>query len=286
MTATWEDMVSLNSGKEPAFELLSPAKDHLEGDLQKGQFTKLDYAEALARDTWPLPVTKDREGYYGPNHFSYWASGLSDARNLLQTATQHGVKVRDFLDIGCASGRVLRHMALEDPGINPMGCDINRLHAEWCNLHLPPQVKVFHSSSVPSLPLADNSVDMVSAFSVFTHIESFETAWLMEINRILRPGGIAWLTVHSEHTLTEMNENWPLWKAVMGHPNIGTLLDAERRFKGDRLVVRWRSENSYSSNVFYRTDYLRKVWGRFMEIVELRRRFPNFQDVLIMRKRG
>lgn len=282
----WENLVTLNSDKEPAFTLLKPALEYLESDGRKDHWVGLDYADALARDTYPLPETRDREGYYGENHFSYWASGLRDARHLAELARDCGVVLDRYIDLGCASGRVLRHMALENPEIEVLGCDINRLHVEWCNAHLPPKCIVFQNHSIPSLPLADDSVALVSAFSVFTHIEALETAWLMEIRRILRPGGLAWLTVHTEFTLAEMKETWPLWQPTMGHPDAGSLIDRDRNFAGDRLVLRWKADRSYASNVFYKLDYLKERWSRFFEIVEVRRRFPEFQDVLILRKRG
>lgn len=285
MDNIWEDMISLNSRVNPNFTVLEPAKTYWPEDARRPDFEHLDYMEALSRDTFPLPETKDREGYYGPHHFGYWASGFEDAGNLLKAADAHGINVRDYLDMGCASGRVIRHFGLSDRGINTMGCDINRLHVEWCNRYLPKQISVFQNYSIPSLPIADNSFDLVSAFSVFTHIEAFETSWLMELNRILRPGGMAYITVHTEHTLTEMRESWPLWKAVMNHPDIDKMLDDKRQFSGDRLAVRWHSARSYSSNVFYKLDYLHEVWGKFLEILEVRRRFPNFQDVLICRTR-
>ncbi len=106
----------------------------------------------------------------------------------------------------------MRHVALENPGCRAMGCDINRLHVEWCNAHLPANCSAFQNHSVPSLPIEDNSLDAVTAYSVFTHIEAIETAWLAEIRRVLKPGGIAWLTVHTEKTLQDMNEDWPLWR--------------------------------------------------------------------------
>lgn len=281
----WENLITLNSDVEPGFEVLPRASFHLEADERKDEWTDLDYADALERDEFPLPLTQDREGYYGPDHFSYWASGLKDARLLIDAVEKHGTgQLKAFLDLGCASGRVLRHVALEKPECRAIGCDINRLHVEWCNANLPDNCSVFQNHSVPTLPLEDNSLDAVTAYSVFTHIEAVETAWLSEIRRVLKPGGIAWLTVHTEHTLQSMNDDWPLWRPTMEHPKAMRLLDQSRNFACDRLVLRWLNNRSYSSNVFYKSEYLTSRWTRILELVELRRCFPSFQDVMLMRK--
>ncbi len=66
-------------------------------------------------------------------------------------------------------------------------CDINRRHVDWCNLHLPRSIRVFQNTSLPLIPLPEGAVDLVSAFSVFSHIEAFDTTWLMEIRRVLAP---------------------------------------------------------------------------------------------------
>lgn len=285
MPDTWESMIALNSDKEPEFEILGPARDHYQTDGRKDDWRSLEFETALVADNAPLPATKDREGYFGPHHFSYWASGLEDATNVIKVAEEYGVDVKTFFDLGCASGRVIRHLPHLRPGTRTIGSDINRFHVEWCNLYLPDTISVFQNHSIPALPLDSGSVDLATAFSVFTHIEAFETTWLMELRRILRPGGIAWITVHTEHTLAEMNRNWPLWNPVMNHPEIKNLIAEDRSFNGNRLTVRWRKNQSYSSNVFYKDAYLRAHWGRIFEVVELRRRFPRFQDVLILRKR-
>ncbi len=283
----WENLITLNSDVEPDFSLLRPASAYHDQDARLKEWTDLDYKDALARDSYPLPETKDREGYYGADHFSYWASGLTDARLLLDAVRDHGTgEISACLDLGCASGRVLRHIALSEPGCRAIGCDINRLHVEWCNAHLPDNCSAFQNHSVPSLPLEDNSLDAVTAYSVFTHIEALETAWLTEIRRVLKPGGLAWVTVHTEHTLADMKPDWPLWRPVMDHPDASGLLDSNRNFSGDRLVLRWLAERSYSSNVFYKSDYLTSRWGRILEVIELRRRHPSFQDVMLMRKPG
>jgi SAM-dependent methyltransferase len=279
----WEDMICLNSDREPSFETLGPAAEHYAADSRKDEWSDLDYRDALQHDHSPLPITADREGYYGPDHFSYWASGLKDANMLIDACHTHGVSLKNYLDFGCASGRVIRHFAAQHPDVGVIGCDINRHHVEWCNRFLAPNCVTFQNHSIPSLPLEDNSLDLVSAFSVFTHIEALETAWLMELRRVLRPGGIAWITVHSELTLEDMDETWPLWSPVMTHP-LSSRLDERRNFPGERFVMRWLSARSYSANVFYKLDYVKTRWSRIMEIAEIRRRCPSYQDVVILRK--
>ncbi len=281
----WEDFISLNSTTEPKFEVLGCASEYYETDKRQAEWDHLDYQNALQKDRYPLPQSCDREYYYGDNHFSYWASGFRDKLLLEAAAAKYNIELKSYLDLGCASGRVIRHFALQNPQIQTMGCDINRFHVEWCNLHLPKACTVFQNSSIPSLPLPDNSVDLISAFSVFTHIEAMETTWLMEIKRVLRPGGMVWLTFHSEETLRDMDENWPLWKPVMNHALASELQLRERRaFEGNRLVLRWHAEQSYSSNVFYKMSYIQNSWGRIFDILQIRRRCPNFQDVVIAQK--
>ena len=286
MDGIWEDFVSLNSRGDHRFEVLGPAAQYREGDTHTDwsevQF-HVDLDAAALADTLPLPVTKDREGYYGPHHFSYWASGLRDLSNMTFACDRLGVTVRDFLDIGCSSGRVIRHSALQHPEIRTFGCDINAAHVAWVAQHLPNDIMIFQNSSVPTLPIPDASMDLVSAFSVFTHIEAFETAWLMEIRRILRPGGLAWITVHTEKTWDDMTESWPLYNALKNHPEF-TKIPAGSPMPRDRMVFRWRADRSYSSNVFYSYDYIHKYWSRYLDIVETHRRLPVFQDVLVMRK--
>ncbi|MEM8555320.1 MAG: class I SAM-dependent methyltransferase [Pseudomonadota bacterium] len=283
----WEDLISLKANTESDFEVLPAPGDLPERDSHT-DWTKerlyVDLEVAVKRDTAPLPVAPDREGYYGPHHFSYWASGLRDASNVMFAAERLGVKVNSFLDLGCASGRVIRHLAFQSPKVEVYGCDINRAHVDWVTQYLPTSIQAFHSHSIPSLPLGDNSLDVVTAFSVFTHIEAFETAWLLELRRVLRPGGIAWVTVHTEKTWDDMGDGWPLYGALKKHPKfLG--MDATQPMPGERQVFRWRGDRSYSANVFYTVDYLKKNWGRFFEVAEFHRRRPVFQDVLVLRKR-
>lgn len=281
---SWEELITLNNFSGLEFETLDKPSAYWQGSESTPKWIlELDphIREALERDTAVIPTTKDREGYYGNNHLSYWASGYRDMLNLLSAAAAHGVSVDTYLDFGAASGRTVRHFAANRHDIEVLACDINRRHVDWMINYLPHSVAAFQNSSIPNLPIADSSVDLVSAFSVFTHIEAFETTWLMELKRILRPGGLAWITVHTDKTWIDMGDGWPLYRALKSHPKFDPSVP-RAVLPEERLVFRWRDDRSYSSNVFYDTSYIERVWGRIFSIVDVRRRFPEYQDVVIL----
>ena len=280
----WENMISRNPVDEE-FEVLGPARDYRESDSHSINWNlqNLPVSEALARDTYPLPVTSDREGYYGTNHFGYWASGLRDMYDMLDCATSHDLEVKVYLDLGCASGRVLRHFSINSNTQRIIGCDINRRHVDWIATYLPRNIEVFQNTSIPTLQIEDSSVDLISCFSVFTHIENFDLTWIMEIKRVLKPGGITWITFLSERHWMDVKDDMPRYKNWHRHPEFAARRrDGEMQF--NRLVFRQRHDRSYSSIVFYDTDFLRSRWGRVLDVLEVRQTFSTTQDVMIMRK--
>jgi SAM-dependent methyltransferase len=286
MESVWEELISLNARGAESIDVLGPAAQYRATDADPTDWSGEGQAleDALARDTLPLPKTEDREGYFGPNHFSYWASGHRDWRLIREAAARLNVPVRDYLDFGCASGRVIRHAALDPTTERVFGCDINRRHTDWIAQHLPNKVVAFQNHSIPNLPLPDACLDVVSAYSVFTHIEVFETAWLMELRRILRPGGIAWLTVQTELTWNAMTPDWPVYDALKHFEDFAAIAANRSELPSPRTVYRWRGDRSYSSHVFYSRKYLRETWARIMPIVEEHHMLPSFQDVVILQK--
>ena len=286
MIKTWEDNISLRNKDPYAPKNIGYISDYISQDDGSVDYKSLgiDAREMATRDTAPLPSCVDREGYYGENHFNYWASGLCDMVLMQEWLKKKGRSLNSYLDIGCASGRVTRHFAAQDPDVSVFGCDINRQHVDWCNAFLPKKVVTFQNTSVPQLPLPDESIDLVSAFSVFTHIETFDTAWLMELRRILKPGGTAWLTIHGDRTWSEITPNWPLHNALTTHPDYAQYAGKEV-IPEDRMVFRWQSDTSYSANVFYSYEYIKTQWGRILDIDDIFPGMPIFQDVVVLTKR-
>lgn len=280
----WEDLIALNNSSENFSEHIGSISSYLDQDDATVVWDRdiLPLEKAVANDPYPLPSTEAREFYYGPNHFNFWASGLRDYCEIAKWVKENNQPLDAYLDIGCATGRVARAFTAQG-GVKTYACDINRRHVDWIAANLSKDIFAFQNHSIPTLPLPENSLDLVTAFSVFTHIEAFDTTWLAEIRRILKPGGIAWLTIHGDRTWREISPDWPLWEPLDKHPDYQNDRGSAQ-IPRPRTVYRWRADRSYSANVFYSYDYIHTVWGRLMDVIEIRPAMPAYQDVVILRK--
>ena len=97
---------------------------------------------------------------------------------------------RAILDFGCGAGRVIRHFGSEAESGDVWGCDIDRPSIEWAERNISPPFHFLLSEELPSLPFPDERFDLIYAISVFTHLLDSWSAWLLEMHRLLRPGGI------------------------------------------------------------------------------------------------
>ena len=103
---------------------------------------------------------------------------------------QHGLKAdATLVDVGCGSGRLAN--ALKDmPELNLIGVDVVQDLLDYAQEICQRDDWKFIKSTDFKIPLENNSVDMVTAFSVFTHLLHEETyVYLAEMRRILKPGG-------------------------------------------------------------------------------------------------
>jgi SAM-dependent methyltransferase len=274
----WEDDFSLNHGSwEPFRNLPAPSEmgkhefkvwSQLTPELLAGR--PLD--QIIEKDTYPIPASEDREYYSANYHAAYFLNGFADYLKILGAAERAGLEIDAYFDFGCASGRVLRHFCAQSEVSEIWGSDINGRHIRWLNDYLPQKLKTIHNHCIPCLPMADRSMDLISAFSVFTHIDTFETAWLAELYRILRPGGLVYLTVQNDASwkaLRESGKDQPLVARMLKWvPNLLELLESD--LPNRRLDFRHTPRGPYRGVVFHSDDYLRRTWGRFFRILEIR----------------
>ncbi len=249
-----------------------------------------DYAK---RDPFPIPAAADREGYFGDRHYDYWLQGLRDCLALCQLLARHGAPLEPgdrLLDFGCASGRVLRHFLCQCEGLEVWGADIDPLHVGWVRRFLGPRPRVFTNHALPTLPCEDGQFALVCAFSVFTHIDELELAWIAELRRILAPGGFACLTIHSEETWARIGPGDHLHHILLEQARRSTpplrihRSMFEQPLPAERVVFETGGDEAHRHNVFHTTDYVRDAWGRLLDVAEVVRGGHGPQDVVLLRK--
>jgi SAM-dependent methyltransferase len=248
-----------------------------------------DISDYVSRDTYPIPSAEDREGYTPGFDGTYWLSGFEDYLKIMEFVKKFSLEPKAVFDFGCASGRVIRHFAAQTEIPEIWGSDINARHIRWLCEHLPHTVKPIFNHCIPTLPIPDKSIDVISAFSVFTHIDTFETCWLAELRRILSDDGFAYLTVHNEDTWemisdqVDNEENRLVQSMLRIDPTVREALQGP--LPDTRTVYRFSQSGPYRAQVFHSNNYLRQVWGRFFEIEEILPGHHIRQTVLVLRKK-
>lgn len=230
----------------------------------------------------PVPAGEDRFGYSVDDANEYLKWGEFDHGLILNVINKHHGIFNDIhiMDFGCSSGRVLRHFETERNAKNwtLYGVDVQARAIEWMRQNFPSPYKVFTSTVMPHLPIADNSLDFIYGFSVFTHIKYLWDAWLMELKRVLKPGGLLIQTVHTENAWNyyrkHRNESW-VQQALPAQVTNSQQMDVDFLYHGDIGV----------SQVFWKREVVREFWGRYLEIVEINDPPEySFQDWVICRK--
>jgi ubiquinone/menaquinone biosynthesis C-methylase UbiE len=101
-----------------------------------------------------------------------------------------------LLDFGCGTGRLAVHAVPRLVGGHYIGVEILDPILEKARKHLeaavpnPPCQLTWKKQTTDVFPFEDESIDMICAFSVFTHLEHEDAyRYLKDARRIVRPGG-------------------------------------------------------------------------------------------------
>jgi len=154
------------------------------------------------------------------------------------------------LDFGCGAGRILRHFLAEAQTAEFHGCDIDAESIEWLRSHLCPPLHAFQDQETPPLPQPNGYFDLIWAASVFTHITDHWSAWLLELHRVLKDGGLLIATF------------------------LGPSMFPDEERDADRIGMNvLRYGNSWEQggpHVYLSPWWIAEHWGRAFEILELR----------------
>jgi SAM-dependent methyltransferase len=226
----------------------------------------------------PLPPPHLRMGYAEHDDKSYLGGGRVSADRIRELAAAHGCDLstrNNVLDWGCASGRTLRHFAGGARSGEYWGADQDGASIAWAKENLCPPFRFVTCTAYPHFPFEDAKFDLIYGLSVFTHLEHLRDLWLMEINRVLRRQGHAIFTIHDEHTARFMAEQQaPQW--------IPADLNLAEIARHDATIIhgsRW-----FETYTFLTGDHIRREWGRYFEVLEIRPLYEGYQSAVMLRK--
>jgi SAM-dependent methyltransferase len=141
---------------------------------------------------------------------SFGEQALRDAYKFYQCVKAHcvslGNPVRNgtrVLDFGCGWGRIIRFFFKDTGCENLFGVDVDPKMIDFCSKEMHCGTYFMVNPEPPSV-LQDDSIDVIYAFSVFTHLaEETATNWIREFSRILRPRGILIATTRDKSFVDE-----------------------------------------------------------------------------------
>lgn len=229
---------------------------------------------------------KDLWEGYGETAEDYLRSGEEDVAGMVKILYSAGLQIDDMsrvLDFGCAAGRMLRHFPARRPAAELWGVDIKARPITWCQQHFAPPFRFATMTTSPHLPFEDNYFDLIYSGSVFTHIADLADAWLLELKRILRSGGLMYVTVHDGHTIELLRGRYRNRSGYRFLNGMIKRLDAETSFLSTRYACFFIGQEP-AVQVFYDIEYLTEKWSRFLNIVSVTEEAYGYQTALVLRK--
>jgi SAM-dependent methyltransferase len=261
----------------------------------------------------PLVVRsyRRRTGYAGPiprrtlrarvgahNVDFYVDAGRKVAGAVGEAVARAGDDIRELgqiADWGAGSGRVLAHVDEIRGGVDGLAaCDVDAEAIAWLREALP-GVDARVNGFEPPLPFEADRFDLLYSISILTHLdEPAQDAWLEEIRRVVKPGGLAIVSVNGESPYRETRGGTHpaalspgLLKRLRAR---GDLADEGFVFEAYDIGGGEQGQfpgitGSYGLT-FQDPGRVRDRWSRWFDIVEHQdRAVSRFQDLVVMRRR-
>ncbi|MGI8804008.1 MAG: methyltransferase domain-containing protein, partial [Solirubrobacteraceae bacterium] len=193
--------------------------------------------------------------------------------------------VRDGLDFGASSGRVVRVLAAAHPAASWSACDPNAPAIAWARENLP-GIDFFVSPLEPPLESGDGAFDLAFAISVWSHYDrGAALRWLEEMARVVRAGGHLVLTTHGPQSVAYHAEHCSrpaaqLLEIVRALHTDGFWFAAEFGPTGD-----WGVVHPEWGGAFFTPEWLLSHIGRRWQVVHfMPGGVEGNQDVYVLRR--
>jgi SAM-dependent methyltransferase len=171
------------------------------------------------------------------------------------------------LDFGCGAGRTLRHFLTEAEQAEIWGVDIDPTSIELLRDTVCPPLHVMQSGYWPPLEFETGGFDLIWSISVFTHLTDNSIPWLLELHRLLRPGGLLIATFMGRWTS----------ELIAGEP-----WDENR--VGMNVLRHSHSPSEGAPMVLMSEWWVREHWGRAFEVLRIAPQIHNQSWALLRRR--
>ncbi len=211
----------------------------------------------------PLPPLNERHGSTTTDE-EYLSWGRYE-KDLILGYMRDGLPALDgisIMDFGCSSGRILRHFHpdAQSQAWKLTGVDVSARRIEWMRRNFPRDIQVYTGSFLPILPFESNSFDAIYGMSVFTHIKYLWDFWLLELRRVLKPGGLLIQSIHTEHAWRFFSEHsGEAW----ARDSLGPMIVDHTEMPDDYVYYGDLDKNQ----VFWKKDIAVEFWSRYFREV-------------------
>jgi SAM-dependent methyltransferase len=218
---------------------------------------------------------------------AFLSSGESDVshmRRILEAAGSSFEASGRILDFGCGAARMMRWLDVDPDMCDVWGVDINAENIVWCQQNLSPPFNFATTTTFPHLPFEDGYFGFIYAGSVFSHISDLADTWLLELRRILAPGGRLYITVHDTHTVDVIMGFRPDHH-LYWFTRLLNAFEKQSGFRSSKYGMFTITRTPHGAQVFYDHDFIRHHWGRHLQILSITPQvYLDIQSAVLMRK--
>lgn len=208
---------------------------------------------------------------------------LAQIRNLVEKSGVAFASLRRILDFGCGCGRVALSWQSMGHDVDLYATDIDKETIAWCKANLAAAGTWDWNEGSPPTRYPDAFFDMVYGISVFTHLpEGLQFAWLQELKRIIKPGGLLVTTVHGPTTYKQL----PMELHPLVEKAGFVYVDQTKREWPSYLGAKTEGLPDFYRLTYHTHDYVRREWSRYFDILTIEDQGLNFaQDGVVGRRR-
>lgn len=275
---------------------------HVDIDLARTNSPGETYDLTIVFDAEDSPLAHIKNGYFIPKDLGAYENfpaaenlrrvqGFDTIQQVAPKAFSHYRRLRALaehyaidlsssriLDWGCGHGRVIRYFRELGTSTNLFGSDIDPDNIAWAQQNLP-GIDFSVGPLMPPTRFGDAMFDLVFGISVMTHLtRKVQLAWLAEIRRILRPGGLALLTFAGDTSVAYSSRFLqPDWLKIYNETGSGPDLPSKD-------LVGQIDDPSYYKNVNISAREVRSICTPYFDVIDVLECMFGHQDLAVLQR--